>query len=316
MTHPRCPITYALIEGDDAAPYSRAGLRRLHRNLQHLADLPLAASELRREAAHRAGKMSVQGVQPKLSAVLRVKQGAFEIVDSGGHWILKPQAEVFPSLPENEGLTMRLAASAKIDVPVHGLVRAVDGSWVYFIERFDRIGRRRKAALEDFAQLSGATRDTKYDSSMEHVAKIVDRYTTFPRVESIKLLRRTLFCFLVGNEDMHLKNFSLLTRDRIRVELSPAYDLLNSTIALRQPREELALPLRGRKRRLARLDLVDYFGRERLGLNESVVAGVLDDLRDAQSEWDDLIDASFLPKDQKGAYREVLDDRRSRLFGS
>ena len=258
--------------------------------------------------------MSIQGIQPKLSAVLRVKQGAFEVVDAGGHWILKPQVESYDALPENEDLTMRLAAVAKINVPLHGLVRARDGSWVYAIERFDRIGRRRKAAVEDFAQLSGASRDTKYQSSMENVAKIVGRYTTFPRVQHIELFRRTLFCFLVGNEDMHLKNFSLITRERIRVELSPAYDLLNSTIALKDPQEELALPLRGKKRGLTRKDLVAYYGGERLGLNEAVVGDAVRDLEEAQPAWDALIDASFLSAEQKDAYREVLADRRSRLF--
>ena len=182
--------------------------------------------------------MSIQGVQPKLSAVLSVKAGRFDVVDSGGEFILKPPSSSYPELPENEDLTMRLAAAAKVRVPLHGMLWAKDHTRTYFIRRFDRGRKGKKFAVEDFAQLLGKTRDTKYDSSMEQVAKTLD-YCTFPIVEGRELFRRTVFCFLAGNEDMHLKNFSLLTRDG-KTTLSPAYDLLSSSLVLSNP-EELAL---------------------------------------------------------------------------
>src|SRR5882724_11657416 len=112
--------------------------------------------------------------------------------------------------------------------------------------------------MEDFAQLSGASRDTKYESSMEKVAKVIDAYCTFPVIEQIKLFQRVLFSFLVGNEDMHLKNFSLITRKTGRVDLSPAYDFVNSTIALPNAKEEMALPIRGKRSNLTRSDIFDY----------------------------------------------------------
>ena len=311
----RCPITYAVLGPDEAGPYSAAGLKQLDRNLRRLENLPLAAEELRQEAVRRAAKMSIQGLQPKLSAVLRVTQGTFEIVDAGGRWILKPQSQTFLELPENEDLTMRLAAAAGVEVPIHGLVRSKDGSWTYVVERFDRRTRGRKLAVEDFAQLSGRTRDTKYDSSMEKVATVVEEFTTFPRVQLIRLFRLTLFSFLVGNEDMHLKNFSLITRPQGQIEMSPAYDLLNSTIALENAREEMALPIRGRKRNLSRRDLVSYFGSERLGLNNTLLEETLLDLDAAGPEWDAQIDASFLSDGAKDAYRDVVAERRARLFG-
>ena len=315
MMRPRCPITYAELGPKEEGPYSAAGLKKLDRNLQRLDDLPLSAEELRQEAVRRAAKMSIQGLQPKLSAVLRVTQGAFEVVDTGGRWILKPQSQTFLELPENEDLTMRLAAAAGVDVPVHALVRSKDGSWTYVVERFDRGPRGRKLAVEDFAQLSGRIRDTKYGSSMEKVGDVVEQFTTFPRVQLVCLFRLTLFSFLVGNEDMHLKNFSLITRPQGQVEMSPAYDLVNSTIALGSVREEMALPIRGRKRNLTRRDLVSYYGSERLGLNDPVIAKTLQDLDDASTKWDALIGASFLSEDAKDAYREVVAQRRARLFG-
>ncbi len=307
----RCPITYEPLAPDEQH-YSRTGLRRLAQTLTHLEALPYSAEEQRHEAARRATKMSIQGVQPKLSARLRPSRQRFEIVDRGGTYILKPPSSMFPHLPENEDLTMHLADRAGIEVPVHGLVRAADESWTYFIKRFDRLPRGRKVATEDFAQLAGRTRDTKYDASMEKVAALLERFASFPVVEKLELLRRTLFCFLTGGEDMHLKNFSVITRDA-RVQLSPAYDLVNSTIVLRQVEEELALPLRGKKRNLTRKDLLEYFARERLGIPEAAVEKLLDELAEARPAWEALIGASFLPDSAKEAYQALVAERWERL---
>src|SRR5882724_9782789 len=96
----RCPITYEPLEEDQT--YSPQGLRLLNRNLKSLAPLEFTAEQQRQEAISRAGKMSIQGLQLKLSAVLRISQGRFEIVDRGGRFILKPQSRDFRELPENE----------------------------------------------------------------------------------------------------------------------------------------------------------------------------------------------------------------------
>lgn len=276
-----------------------------------LRPLSYTAQELRQEASARAGKMSIQGVQPKISALLRAKEARFEIVDRGGTYILKPQCD-YPELPENEALTMTLAEIAGIEVPEHGLVSSKDGSWTYFVKRFDRAGRKGKLAVEDFAQLSGASRETKYESSMEKVAAIIDRSCTFPFLEKIKLFERTLFSFLVGNEDMHLKNFSLITRDG-KHELSPAYDLVNSTIALASPQEEMALPLRGKKSKLTADDFTAYFGRDRLGLNDNVIEDLVSRLRLCFPRWKELIRKSHLSAGMKKRYEALL-TKRAMLF--
>jgi serine/threonine-protein kinase HipA len=305
----RCPITYEpLLEG---AIYSPQGLKLLHRNLGKLAPLEFTAEQQRQEAISRAGKMSIQGVQLKLSAVLRITEGRFEVVDRGGRYILKPQSLDFPELPQNEDVTMRMAAAAGIEVPVHGLLRSIDDSLTYFIRRFDREGRGR-LPLEDFAQLSGASRETKYDSSMEKVAAVIEQFCTFPALERVKLFERTLFSFLVGNEDMHLKNFSLISRGQ-KVELAPAYDFLNTTIALKNAREEMALPLKGKKSRLTRNDLLNYFARERLQLNERVLNDVLSRFVNAIPVWRELLDKSFLSGEAKERYLAVLTERGKRM---
>src|SRR5579862_6131248 len=119
----RCPITYEPLP--EGATYSRQGLKLLNRNLASLAPLEFTAEQQRQEALIRAGKMSIQGLQLKLSAVLRITEGRFEVVNRGGQYILKPQSPDFPELPENEDLTMRMAAAVGIEVPVHGLLRSV-----------------------------------------------------------------------------------------------------------------------------------------------------------------------------------------------
>jgi serine/threonine-protein kinase HipA len=309
----RCPLTYELLSDNDPGKYSRAGLRKLSRSLVGLRDLEYTAVEQRREAMARANRMSIQGVQPKLSARLVVKDGRFEVVDRGGRFILKPQNQLYANLPENEDLSMRLAGTVGIELPLHGLLNSADDSLTYFVKRFDRVGRNRKLAVEDFAQLAGRTRDTKYDFSMERLIPIIEEHCTFPAVEKLELFRRTLFCFLTGNEDMHLKNFSLIDKDNI-IKLSPAYDLVNSTIVLPGSQEELALPLNGRKRKLSGDDLVQYYGSQRLELTSKSIDDVLSTLSKEVPKWEATIKSSFLPTDLKTAYWELVQSRSRTLI--
>ena len=306
-----CPITYKPC-GDKK--YSEEGLKLLSRSLTGLKDIPFTQEEQIREAAIRAVKMSIQGIQPKLSAKLKVKENMFEIVDADGEYILKPQNIYYPEFPENEDLTMRLAKYAGLEVPLHGMVYSIDGKLTYFIKRFDRYGRKNKYSLEDFAQLSGNSRETKYDYIMEKLTSIIESYCTFPLIEKFKLFRLTLFNFLVGNEDQHLKNFSLITRGN-KIELSPAYDLINTTIALPNAQEEIALPLMGKKKNLSRKVLVDYWGKERLKLNQKSIELVLEKIINAKLHWDELILKSFLSSVMKEKYSRLIDERYKILFG-
>lgn len=305
----RCPITYT----ETDSRYSTDGLKAINRNLKSLYDLPYTKDELRFEAAARSEKMSIQGVQPKLSARLNVKDGIFELCNKGGQYILKPQSVDYPELPENEDLTMRLAKTYGLEVPLHFMIYGKDGSLTYVIKRFDRKGKNQKLSVEDFAQLSGATRDTKYRSSMEQVAKIIEKYCTFPQIEKEKLFRLTLFSFITGNEDMHLKNFSLIYEGG-KVQLSPVYDLLNTTIAIPNPIEELALPLRAKKNKITKSDFIDYFGTERLGLNEIIIDKAVSRLQSVSAEWESIIRTSFLSKNIQDKYIQLLSERQQRLL--
>lgn len=147
---------------------------------------------------------------------------------------------------------------------------------------------------------------------MEKVAAVVDQYCTFPAIERVKLFERTLFSFITGNEGMHLKNFSLITQ-RGRVGLAPGYDLLNTTIALKNPNEEMALPIRGKRPGLTREDLFSYFAVERLQINKRVLGELTDRFQTAFPRWDELLAASFLSTEKKAAYAAVLAERKARL---
>jgi serine/threonine-protein kinase HipA len=285
-------------------------LKKLSPRLRSLKDFPYTAEDQVREAIARASKMSIQGVQPKLSVRLNVKDEIFEMIDTGGRYIFKPQTANYQEVPENEDVSMRLAELIGIDVPLHGLVYSKDGTMTYFIRRFDRAGRNRKIPVEDFAQLSGRDRDTKYDSSMEKVVSLIERFCTFPAIEKLKLFHLTIFNYLIGNEDMHLKNFSVIRRD-LKVELSPAYDLLNSTIVINS-REELALPLNGKKRRLNKDDFFVYFAK-RLDLTPKTIDQTLRRIENAYSGWIESVRRSFLSDATKARYVDLINERFSIL---
>ena len=301
----RCPITY---ENCGDLIYSEKGLKLLSPVLKRLAVLDFTAEELRAEAMHRATKMSIQGVQPKLSAILNIKEGLFGIVDKDGRYILKPQHPYFSELPQNEDLTMRIASTIGIDTPLHGLIWAKDNSLTYFIRRFDRKSQKDKIAVEDFGQLAGMSSDTKYNYSMEKLVSLMDEYCTFPAIEKVKLFNRVLFNFLIGNEDMHLKNHSVVILNG-KVGLTPAYDLLNTSIVLSGDPEEIALPVKGKKKDLTRNILINYFGKERCCLTDKIIEKTLFSINSALPSWFGLIDISFLSTEMKEKYRELLSKR-------
>lgn len=305
----RCPITYELCGTDK---YSQKGLRLIAPKLSALNDLPFSAAEQRQEAANRAKKLSIQGVQPKLSAVVSVVNQQFEIVDQFGNYIIKPQNDLFPELPQNEDLTMKMAKVYGLEVPFHGLVYSKDESLSYFIKRFDRYSKGKKFATEDFAQLTGNSRDTKYNYTMEKLVRVIDEYCTFPAIEKADFFKRVLFCFLTGNDDMHLKNFSVITKAG-KTTLTPVYDFLNSSIAIKSPDEEIALSLKGKRSNFKSSDFISYYAKERLELTDKTIDTILNDMNKSISNWIELIEISFLSDAMKEKYLKLLRNRIGRF---
>ena len=258
---------------------------------------------------------SLTGVQPKLSLNLHKHEGRnrLTIVGLWGDFIFKPQTDAYPELPENEDLTMHMAEAARIKVVPHSLIRLADGSLGYITRRIDRTKKGEKIDMEDMCQLTLHPTEYKYKSSCEQIAKAIAAYSSTPRLDLVNFMQVLLFSFVTGNNDMHLKNFSLY-RPKALYQLSPAYDLLNVAIANPKDKEEMALSINGKK---ARIQLADFLkSSDTMGIEQRVTLGLINGLRNAMPAWIDLINDSFLSDDMKQNYLDLISRRMDVLTKS
>ena len=255
---------------------------------------------------------SLTGVQPKLSLNLSKHDGSnrLTIVGLWGNYIFKPQTANYLQLPENEDLTMHLAEAVKINVVPHCLIRLADGSLGYITKRIDRTIKGEKIDMEDMCQLTLHPTEYKYKGSYEQIAKVIMKYSDMPRLDLANYMQLLLFCFITGNNDMHLKNFSLY-RPSEGYQLAPAYELVNTSIANPDDTEELALPLSGRK---TKLNLANFLqAAATMGIKENVVRHLTDNMSKALPKWMQLINDSFLDETMKEKYRQTIETRLARL---
>ena len=258
-------------------------------------------------------KTAVTGVQAKLSMDIEHLQheSRFTIVGLWGRYILKPQSELYQNLPELEDLTMHLAEIAKIQVVPHTLVRFADGQLVYLTRRIDRTAKGEKIPMEDMCQLSEKLTEHKYRGSHEQIAKLILRYSAAPKLDLAKFWEIVLFSWITGNSDMHLKNFSLYTPIKGNPQLAPAYDLLNTLLVMPSDTEELALTLNAKKKKIALQDFQKAASNS--GLEEKVFQNILRKFHDVQNDLFAFIEQSFLSKEMKTAYIQMITIRMSRL---
>ena len=258
---------------------------------------------------------SLTGVQPKLSLNLHKHEGSnrLTIVGLWGDFIFKPQTDAYPELPENEDLTMHLAEAARIKVVPHSLIHLADGSLGYITRRIDRTKKGEKIDMEDMCQLTLHPTEYKYKSSCEQIAKAIAAYSSTPRLDLVNFMQVLLFSFVTGNNDMHLKNFSLY-RPKALYQLSPAYDLLNVAIANPKDKEQMALSINGKK---AQIKLADFLkASDTMGIEQRVTLGLINGLRDAMPAWIDLINNSFLSDEMKQNYLDLISRRMDVLTKS
>ena len=291
--HPHCAKK---IFGTSEAPL----LEYRHEDLDQLAEQIIHA------------QTSLTGVQPKLSLNLTKHDGCsrLTIVGLWGDYIFKPQTESYVQLPENEDLTMHMAEAAKIKVVPHSLIRLADGRLGYITKRIDRTKNGEKIDMEDMCQLTLHPTEYKYNSSYEQIAKAITMYSDTPKLDLANYMQLLLFCFVTGNNDMHLKNFSLY-RPAKDYRMTPAYDLLNVAIANPKDKEELALTLSGRKTKLRLGDFVN--AAKTMGLEENLVYNLIGSFQKTLSKWQMLIQDSFLSDKMKKKYEELVLSRLSRL---
>ena len=278
-------------------------------------DLPYTRDnikELAREIV--TASTTVTGVQAKLS--LDIARGGkdepqrFTIVGLWGRFILKPQTDRFVNLPENEDLTMHLAEIAGIKTVPHSLIRFADGELCYITRRVDRTKKGDKIAMEDMCQLSERLTEDKYKGSYERIAKLIKTHSSAPMLDVINFWEIVVFSWLTGNADMHLKNFSLF-KPTENYMLTPAYDLISTSIVMPEDDEELALTLNGKKKRIKREDFEKVMSDS--GMDEKSITNLFKKFEKAYPKWIEMIAQSFLSDEQQELYRGQIERMSAKL---
>lgn len=255
--------------------------------------------------------ISVPGVQPKLSlGFIKEKladgtKGRLTVLEAlGGQYILKPQNTTFPEMPENEHLTMKLAELLGIQTVVSSLIRLKSGELSYITKRIDRTTKGGKIHMLDMFQITEAF--DKYRSSMEKVGKAVIEHSSNTLLDVLRLYEVVIFSYITGNNDMHLKNFSLILKDE-NWGFAPAYDLLNVQLHLPEDQEETALTIGGKKSRLTKSDFI-ILG-VKFGLSEKQIENVFQRFIKAEKKMLLFITQSFLSEANRIKYKDLLMQR-------
>lgn len=299
--HPRCSRKFY---GTSVPPSLEYGLDEMER---------LAGKVIRTHAA-------IPGVQAKISLDLEKlpgsgKAGRLTLVGLWGRYILKPPSQQYPSMPEVEAVTMHLAEAVGIRTVPHAMIRLKTGELAYITSRIDREDGskavRSKKAMEDMCQLTGRMTEDKYKGSLEQIGRTILQYSTQPGLDAVNFFETALFCFLSGNADMHLKNFSLWRPSPGEIQLSPAYDLVATKLLLAKDPEEFALALNGKKKNLRRKDFDALAGSLELGdrSRENAYAKVAEIKRLCP----EILSKSFLSANMKKEYRVLVKARCDRL---
>jgi serine/threonine-protein kinase HipA len=271
-------------------------------------------TELAKNVVERS--VAVPGVQPKLSLSLiddpiqDGNKGRLTVVGAlGGNYIFKPPSYHFPEMPENEHATMRIAEAFEINVVKSSLIRLQSGELSYITKRIDRKDKGEKIHMLDMFQITEAF--DKYKSSMEKIGKALNEYSDNTLLDKVYFLELAVFSFLTGNNDMHLKNFSMINTEDKWI-LAPAYDLLNVAIVNPEDTEELALTLEGKKKK------IKWENFERLGkmleLNDKQIGGIKKRFLKNKSTAIQWIDNSFLSEEYKEKYKILLSERYTILY--
>lgn len=273
-------------------------------------NVPFKSTEVASEAQKMVGRMSISGVQPKLSVIHDRKHHELTVVETGGLYILKPPAESFESLPENENLCMNIASAYEIEVPHHGLLPLKDDKLAYVVKRFDRLDDNSKLQQEDFQQLLET--DDKYSGTYERIANFIKKHSDAPGLDLVKLYERSLLFFVLGNGDAHLKNFSLLRKEEKGYHLSPAYDIISSRLVIPEESEEMCLSLQGKKNNIRKEDfqrLGDNFG-----LQSKQISNALERLEGNKFSIEEMIENSFLNNRLKSRFLDIFKERMARIL--
>ena len=273
-------------------------------NSSQLPIIDFNLEDISQQAQKLAGKLSISGVQPKLSVKLDTKNNMLIPVAKEGEYILKPQTSTFPNIPENEQCCMDIAAELKIDIPLHCLIPLKDMSLAYVVKRFDR-KKGVKIHQEDFGQILGLS--DKYKGSVEQVGRRLKEISSAPGYDTQLFFERVVLNFIIGNGDAHLKNYSISYKDKETIRLSPAYDIVCSKLVI--PNEEdSAITINGKKNQLQGEDFDKVA--EYLNIPIKVRYEKFEKKFDIMRK---IIETSSIDKGKQRQFLEVIKERMSRL---
>lgn len=259
-----------------------------------------------------ARSIAVTGVQPKLSMSMfsENRENRLTIVGAlGGKYIFKPPNKEFKEMPANEHITMRLAEKYGITTVPSSLIKLKSGELSYITKRIDRTDSNQKIHMLDMFQIIEAF--DKYKGSMEKIGKALTNFSFNIGLDKLQLFEITLFSFLTGNNDMHLKNFSMINYNSNKWTLSPAYDLLNVAIVNPDDKEELALTLEGKKKNFSKAHFIKFA--DNLGLGEKQIKSTFKKFNKNKTKAIEMIRNSFLSKELQDEYISLLEERYSRI---
>ena len=260
-------------------------------------------------------RVSVPGVQAKLSLHLEKAENSADrltLVGLDGNYIMKLPTTTYPELPESEHFAMTLARLCGIETAAYGLVRLESGALAYITRRMDR--EEGVKHMVDFCQLTDRRTSRKYYGSHEQIARTMRRHASAAGANVVRFFEVVLFSFVIGNSDMHMKNFSLLREHDGRWRLSPAYDLVPVKVVLPNDADDLALTVNGKNRNLKSADFKT--AALTMGLTEVQYRRIAERIVSAVvKRLDEAIVRSFLSNGFAGRVRELVASRISVLKG-
>ncbi len=261
-----------------------------------------------------AQRIIVTGVQPKLSLGFTQEnaQNRLTIVGAlNGRFILKPPFQMYPQMPEIEALSMLLAQACGIATVPFLLIPLKDGALAYLTKRIDRTANNEKYPMEDACQFTERLTEHKYRGSYEQIAKGIITYAQNPLLDVVKFYEQVIVSFLIGNNDMHLKNFSLIAKDSKHYALAPAYDMVAVKLLIPEDQEELALNLNGKKQKIKRIDFNEAMAKAQIPVK--AIENLWNRIEKGMQQWHELIACSFISDESKSTLMAVIQNRSKQL---
>ena len=322
-----CKISLREVTGTAKYPdYQNSAFTKLFTSLRVKPTLGLTRSAFKRESVRFTKGLSISGVQQKLSMTINAKHEIVP-VSIGGRYILKPSPEEYPHAAENEHTAMLSGRLLGISTADCGLLNFKDGELVYITRRFDRTDGTdgdSKLHQEDLLQGFGMESGSKYERSHEEAGAVILEMTSGRKTVVLDYLQRIMHAYLIGNDDMHLKNTSLQkdagNSTRFYDRLTPNYDcLFASTFENRNIDGFLALDFFADGSSTQFEEYGFYTGHDflelarRFGISEKPVRSFVGEIEAKMPELLAMIDHSYMPDAMKVAARDQVVDRLGAL---